>query len=102
MNKAVELVLESPVTDLIHENNRVTGVVVKGNAQITANNAVIIAAGGFEHNKAMREQYLPQPATTGNSSGVTTNTGDLIQAAEKIGAKLGLMDEAWWAPTAMT
>lgn len=102
MDKGVELVLESPVTDLLHENNRVTGVIVKGKTQVTANKAVIIAAGGFDHNKAMREKYLPQPATTGNSSGVTTNTGDLILAAEKIGAKLGLMDEAWWAPTAIT
>lgn len=102
MDKGVELVLESPVTDLIYETNRVTGVVVKGNTQITANKAVIIAAGGFEHNKAMRETYLPQPATFGHSSGVTSNTGDLILAAEKIGAKLGLMNEAWWAPTAIT
>lgn len=99
--KGVELVLESPVTDLVAESNRVTGVVVNGKT-ITANKAVIIAAGGFDHNKAMREKYLPKPSTAGNSSGVTTNTGDLIQAAEKIGAKLGLMDEAWWAPTAMT
>lgn len=99
--KGVELALESPVTELVAENNRVTGVVVNGKTVI-ANKAVIIAAGGFDHNKAMREKYLPKPSTAGNSSGVTTNTGDLIQAAEKIGAKLGLMDEAWWAPTAMT
>lgn len=100
--KGVELAIESPVTDLIAEGNRVTGVVVKGNTQITANKGVIIAAGGFDHNKEMREKYLPKPSTAGNSSGVTTNTGDLIQAAERIGAQLGLMDEAWWAPTAMT
>lgn len=99
--KGVELVLESPVTDLVAEGNRVTGVVVNGKT-ITANKAVVIAAGGFDHNKAMREKYLPKPSTAGYSSGVTTNTGDLIQAAERIGAQLGLMDEAWWAPTAMT
>lgn len=99
--KGVELVLETPVTELLAENNRVTGVVAKGQ-KITANKAVIIAAGGFDHNKEMREKYLPKPSTAGNSSGVVTNTGDLIRAAENIGAQLGLMHEAWWAPTAMT
>lgn len=100
--KGVELELEAPVTELLTDNGRVSGVVVKGTTEIKASKAVIIAAGGFDHNKEMREKYLPKPATTGNSSGVTTNTGDLIGMAENAGAKLGLMHEAWWAPTAMT
>lgn len=101
MEKGVTLVKNSPVSELLKEDNRVTGVISKGQTY-TASKAVILAAGGYDHNPEMREKYLPSPATTGNSSGVKTNTGDLIQAAEKIGAKLGLMGEAWWAPTAMT
>jgi 3-oxosteroid 1-dehydrogenase len=101
MEKGIELAKNSSVSELVKEGDRVTGVVCNGKT-ITASKGVIIAAGGFDHNPQMREKYLPKPAPTTNSSGVATNTGDLIQAAEKAGAKLGLMHEAWWAPTAMT
>lgn len=100
--KGVDLVMESSVTELTETDGRVSGVVVNGNKKVTANKGVVIAAGGFEHNKQMREKYMPGPTETTNSSGVTTNTGDLHQAAMKLGAAVGLMDEAWWAPTAMT
>jgi 3-oxosteroid 1-dehydrogenase len=102
MAKGVKLVLESPVSELTQADGRVSGVVVNGSKKVSANNGVIIAAGGFEHNKAMREKYLPNPTSTTNSSGVKTNTGDLITAAMNIGADIGMMSEAWWAPTAMT
>ncbi|NRA41155.1 MAG: FAD-dependent oxidoreductase [Pseudomonadales bacterium] len=101
MENGVELFTASAVTELLFDNDRVTGCVVNGKT-ITANKAVVIAAGGFEHNQAMREAYLPQPSQAAHSSGVNTNTGDLILAAKDIGAKLGNMREAWWAPTAMT
>lgn len=99
--KGVELVLETPVTDLVASEGRVTGVVARGKT-ITANKGVILASGGFDHNQALREKYLPNPTRAGNSSGVTTNTGDLLLAAMKLGAKTGLLHECWWAPTAMT
>jgi 3-oxosteroid 1-dehydrogenase len=101
MKKGIELVKNAPVSELVTSDKKVTGVITNGKT-VSANKAVIIAAGGFDHNPQMREKYLPTPSTAGNSSGVKTNTGDLIQAAEKVGAKLGLMHEAWWAPTAMT
>ena len=100
-SKGVELVMNCAVTGLVQEGGKVSGVKV-GNKTITASKGVIIAAGGFDHNQSMREQYLPQPTTAAHSSGVETNTGDLIQAAMKIGADTGMMSEAWWAPTAMT
>lgn len=105
MQKGVELRLESAVTHLLTENNRVSGVVVQnlGTEQsILAKKGVVLAAGGFEHNQQMREQYLPQPTQAKNSSGVATNTGDLIRAAQEVGAAIGNMKEAWWAPTVMT
>ncbi len=100
--QGVELVLETAVTDLQESQGRISGVTLENGKTITANKGVIIAAGGFEHNKQMREQYMPGPTETSNSSGVKTNTGDLISAAMKAGADTALMDEAWWAPTAMT
>ncbi|HEY9034840.1 MAG TPA: FAD-dependent oxidoreductase [Pseudomonadales bacterium] len=100
--KGVELVLETPVNDLATSDGRVTGVVVNGGKTIHAGKGVILAAGGFEHNKELREKYLPNPTNPHNSSGVKTNTGDLLVAATRLGAATGLLHEAWWAPTAMT
>jgi len=42
---------------------------------------------------------LPGPTRADWSAASPNNTGDLIVAAEKIGAALHLMDEAWWGPT---
>ena len=100
--KGVDFKMNAAVTDLIEKDGRVTGVVLKDGKKITATKGVVIAAGGFEHNKEMRNEYISELTETVNSSGVETNTGDLHQAAKKIGAGFGLMSEAWWAPTAMT
>ncbi|MCY0610756.1 FAD-binding protein, partial [Klebsiella pneumoniae] len=39
------------------------------------------------------------PITTEWTVGASANTGDGILAAEKLGAALDLMDDAWWGPT---
>ena len=61
-----------------------------------ARRAVVLAAGGFEHNQAMREQYLPQPTDTRWSAAAGTNTGDAHRAAMAIGAATRLMNGGWW------
>ena len=47
---------------------------------------MVLAAGGFEKNKAMRDQYLPKPTDTHWSAGVSTNTGDAVNAGMAVGA----------------
>ncbi len=101
-DRGVPLWLSSPVVELLMEENRVSGVVVDGQdgpCRVRARRGVIIGAGGFEHNQDMREKYLPGPTRVDWSAASPTNTGDLIRAAEHIGAALHLMDEAWWGPT---
>ena len=100
--KGVELVLETPVVSLVESGGRVNGIVVEGGKRIAAGKGVVIAAGGFEHNQETREANLPMPTSAASSSGVETNTGDLIAAAEKLGATTGMMHDAWWTPTVMT
>jgi len=98
----VPLWLDSPVRELISEAGAVTGVLAEREGRqcrIRAHKGVIIAAGGFEHSQQMRERYLPTPTHSSWSAASPCNTGDLISAAERIGAQLHLMDEAWWGPT---
>lgn len=47
----------------------------------------------------MRIKYQRAPITTEWTVGASANTGDGILAAEKLGAALDLMDDAWWGPT---
>jgi 3-oxosteroid 1-dehydrogenase len=87
---------------LIKEDGRVVGAVVRtpaGVRRIGARQGVVLAAGGFERDAAMRGRHLtgsPDPAWSGSQGG---NTGDAIRAAQEMGAATRRMDSAWWAPT---
>ncbi|WP_321393886.1 FAD-binding protein [Emcibacter sp.] len=100
--REIDFLLNSPVTGLIREGSRVCGVEVErqdGQIQrIKSRRGVIVAAGGFEHSAGMRKQYLANPTQPDWSAGSPGNTGDLINAGRKIGAAIGRMNEAWWAP----
>lgn len=67
--------------------------------RVRAVKGVILGAGGFERNQAMRDSYLPGDSRTEFSASQENNTGDAILAGIRIGAATDLMDEAWWAPT---
>jgi len=101
MDRDVPLWLETPAKGLIFEGGRAVGVEAeRGGKQIRirAEKAVILAAGGFEANQAMREKYLPQPSKAEWTSANPNNTGDVIEMGIDAGAAIGLMDEAWWGP----
>lgn len=101
-DRGVPLWLDTPLTSLIYEEGRVAGVVVQRDGKplrLKARRGVILAAGGFEWNQRMREQYLPQPTRAEWS--VTpphANTGDAIRASQAIGARLDLMGYMWGVP----
>lgn len=93
--------LNTPLSDLYMESGSVTGAVVTQNGAqglVRARRGVIVGSGGFEHNAAMRNQYQQQPIGTAWTVGAKENTGDGIQAGERAGAALDLMDDAWWGP----
>ncbi|WAL67569.1 3-oxosteroid 1-dehydrogenase [Amycolatopsis cynarae] len=94
--------LNTPVLDLVTEQDRVTGVVVERDGETTqlrARRGVILASGGFEHNEEMRAKYQRQPIGTEWTVGAKANTGDGINAGLKLGAAVALMDDAWWGPS---
>ena len=100
----IPLWLESPLEDLVVEDGRVTGAVVRrqGKAlRIRARRGVLLAAGGFPHNPDMRRQYLPAPTDTRWSVANPANTGDAIRIAMAYDAAVDLMDDAWWGPVSL-
>ncbi len=104
MDRDVPLWLETPARQLVIEEGRVIGVEAEQHGRtirIRANKGVVLAAGGFESNQAMREKYLPNPTRAEWTCANPYNTGDISGMGLEAGAALQLMDEAWWGPTAV-
>ncbi len=85
---------------LVVENGRVIGAGVtheNRRALIRARRGVLLAAGGFDRNQAMRDEFgLAGRADW--SCGAPGGTGKAIRAGMAVGAATGLMDECWWMP----
>jgi succinate dehydrogenase/fumarate reductase flavoprotein subunit len=57
---------------------------------------VVVATGGFERDPALVRAFLRGPMTAPGSP--PTNRGDGLKMGMAVGAALGNMSEAWWAP----
>jgi 3-oxosteroid 1-dehydrogenase len=95
--------LDTPLLDVHTDaDGRVDGVWVERDGRRTplrARRGVLLASGGFEHNEPMRHKYQRAPIGTRWTVGAPGNTGDGIEAGERLGAALDLMDDAWWGPS---
>jgi 3-oxosteroid 1-dehydrogenase len=103
-DRRVPVWLNTAAGQLIVEGGRVVGVEAQKAGQsvrIRANKAVILAAGGFAHNKAMREKYQRQPITDAWTVASPAEDGDAIRMGLDLGAALDFMDDAWWMPTSV-
>ncbi|KAK9439941.1 FAD binding domain-containing protein [Metarhizium brunneum] len=91
------------LVDMIQQQDgAVVGATVQQNGRIQsirARRGVLLCAGGFAHNRAMREECGPAPASTAWTSTPEGDTGDAIRAGVRLGAATALMDGAWWGPT---
>jgi 3-oxosteroid 1-dehydrogenase len=90
---------------LIVEDGRVVGARIDRDGSpvnIEARKGVLLAAGGFGRNADMRRRYSgDQPNEAKWSIANTGDTGEVLQAAMRLGAQTDLLDEAWWLPTVL-
>ncbi|MBA4766122.1 MAG: FAD-binding protein [Porphyrobacter sp.] len=92
--------LSTGLVDLIIEHGAVTGVVVAHDGKretLPAPAGVLLAAGGFAHNPALRRELQGFTDTWSNAS--PDDQGDALVAARAIGADTELLDDCWWMPT---
>jgi 3-oxosteroid 1-dehydrogenase len=99
--KNIKIWTDSPMKQMLTDNGKVIGAVVEknGQKQNVEAKAVILAAGGFAHNGDMRKRYQEAPVSGDWSSTPPADQGDAVLAAMEIGAKMELLDDAWWFPS---
>jgi succinate dehydrogenase/fumarate reductase flavoprotein subunit len=98
LRRGVDVFTGSRGRRLLTEDGVVTGVEIETPAGVDAvpAGAVVLATGGFEYDPALVRDFLRGPVT--RPLGAPTNTGDGLRMAMRVGAQLGNMREAWWAP----
>lgn len=102
LRKEIPIWTRTPVKDFLVENGRVAGVVAEREGktiQVRARLGVLVNAGGFSRNLDMREQYQPKPTSAVWTQVNPGDTGEMIQAAMRLGAMTDMMDEAFWLPS---
>lgn len=95
-DQGTEIMLNTPMTDLVFDGDRVAGVKASKDGKditISARKGVFLGSGGFDHNAEMRKKYH---GFEGYSSGNPGNLGLPINIAAAHGAELSLMEDAWW------
>jgi tricarballylate dehydrogenase len=88
LKRGVSIRYDARVRQLLHDDDGVTGVVVRvaGRTERLSANAVILAAGGFEANAEWRTRYLGPGWDLAKTRGTRFNQGDGIRMALEIGA----------------
>jgi 3-oxosteroid 1-dehydrogenase len=95
LRAGVEIRTEAPVTRLLVEDGAVAGVVtVKDGREwrVGAKLGVLLNAGGFAHNQAMRDKYIPHTRSEW-SYAAPGDTGDMHLELMRLGAGMAQMEE---------
>ena len=101
LRERIPIWLNSPVVDLVLDEGRVTGVLIERGGEhlaVQARNGVLINAGGFSRNQAMRREYGRHPASTDWTVANLGDTGEVMRTAIDLGAAVDQMDTAIWTP----
>jgi 3-oxosteroid 1-dehydrogenase len=96
--------LDTPVLRLIEEEGRVVGVEARREGKpcfIRARRGVLLNAGGFTRNTAMRERYGRQPVFAQCTNTPPGDTGEMMESAMALGAATDCMDEGLWNVSSM-
>ncbi|MFF0817720.1 FAD-binding protein [Rhodococcus sp. NPDC003318] len=103
LDRGVPIWINTALVDLVVEEGRVVGAVIEKDGRtmrVRTRDAVLLAAGGFAQNAAMREEFSAnQPGRPEWSSANPGDTGEVIRIAMAHGAATDMMDEAWWIPS---
>jgi len=96
LKSGVDIRTESPVRELIVEEGAVKGVVTVKDGRpwrVGARLGVLVNAGGFSHNQAMRDRYQPGSQARW-SMAIRADQGEMIEEMMRRGAAIAQMEES--------
>jgi succinate dehydrogenase/fumarate reductase flavoprotein subunit len=101
----VPVLFGTAIIDLIGDRNRVTGARLNAGGidiVVKARKGVVLATGGYAHNRKFREIFMPQP-TPEHSLSFAGNGGDGVAIGENIGAEITpeRCTSGLWAPASI-
>jgi FAD binding domain len=104
-SRQVDVLFGTSIDRLVVEDDRVLGVRLAGSPQgkaIVARRGVVLATGGFSHQREMRAKLFP-PVAGFVSATCPAATGDGLSLATAIGANLAtkVADPAFWVPASL-
>jgi succinate dehydrogenase/fumarate reductase flavoprotein subunit len=103
----VPILFDAVITDLIGDRDGVSGahMVCGGkNIAIKVRKGVVLATGGYAHNKSFRAAFMPQPVPQ-HSMSHAGNSGDGISIGQRIGARIAPEEHGQsglWTPVSIT
>jgi succinate dehydrogenase/fumarate reductase flavoprotein subunit len=105
--RGVEILFGAPLVELLTESGRVTGARIKRAGEeidIKARNGVVLATGGYAHNKKFRDAFMPHPVPAFSLSS-EFNAGDGLVLGERLGARIAPEEHGrsgLWTPVSVT
>lgn len=91
----VDVRVDSPVSEVIVEGGAATGIVTMRDGRlwrIGARLGILVNAGGFAQNQAMRDRYMPGSRVEWSQT-PEGDTGEMLLELERIGGQLAQMDQ---------
>lgn len=95
LRAGIDIRTQSPVSELIVEAGEVKGVLTTKDGRpwrVGARLGVLVNAGGFARNQAMRDRYTPGTSVKWTMA-TPGDTGEMIEEMMRVGAAIGQMDE---------
>lgn len=95
LKAGVDFLTDAPVKELIEDNGKVVGVITQKDGKpyrLGARLGVLVNAGGFAKNQAMRDKYIPGTQTNWSLT-AEGDTGEMILEMMRHGAAIAQMEE---------
>jgi succinate dehydrogenase/fumarate reductase flavoprotein subunit len=103
--RKVPILFDAPIVQITGDRRRVTGARLKLDGRemsVTARRGVVLATGGYGHNKRFRDAFMPQPVPAYSMSS-ESNSGDGVDLGRRLGAAVApeRSTSGLWSPVSI-
>ena len=105
--RGVEILFNAPIAAIDERDGRITGATIKsasGVIYVKAKKGLVLATGGYGHNKHYRESFMAHPVPA-HSMSSEFNRGDGLAIGERLGARIAPEEHrrsGLWTPASVT